>query len=202
MLRLYEKGEKEEEVELTGLLDYWPIPSSSSSSSSPVPARLVTGVSTELLGPNHFQAVYVILDGKKDTPILGLLDTGGQTSVLNWAAAHALGITDEEGKEVLGKGKPRLQSSKIVALGLDGLPVNLQYVSFAEVAFQGMEEGKDLVLVPPHTGGKNLAVAGLPGLERLGLQDMPAMIVGLDLLDGDRKGRLVLDGMGGRLFLA
>ena len=35
--------------------------------------------------------------------------------------------------------------------------------------------------------GRNLAIADLPGLAQLNLLDTPAMIVGMDLLDGDQR---------------
>lgn len=85
------------------------------------------GVSEDVNGENHFLAVNVTLDGKmvshtnrlsdktemlwiyhvrpttlcmyeQDVVILGILDTGGQTSVLNTAAANALGLTEDTGR--------------------------------------------------------------------------------------------------------
>jgi hypothetical protein len=46
-----------------------------------------------------------------------------------------------------------------------------------------------------------LAVADLEGFGKLGLLERPAMILGLDLLDGGREGRVVLDTHDGRLFV-
>jgi len=205
MLRCYERGRegegeggREGGVELEGLLDYWPVPSSATVGA----ARLTRGVATDLLGPNSLVSVSVVLNNQMNTPIVGLLDTGAQTSVLNWAAARALGI---EGGRDGGKAGGNAKESQIVALGLDGKPVKLMYAKFDEVAFEGGREGgkeEGVVVVQKHTGGKNLAIADLPGLEKLGLLDTPAMIVGLDLVEGGRGGRLVLDMKGGKLYVA
>lgn len=113
----------------------------------------------------------VYLNGRTDVPIYGLLDTGGQTSVLNEAAAKALGLAASD-----------VQESQFKALGLDQQPIALKYAYF-----------KDIRLGPQQVPGRNLAVADLPGLARVGLLDRPAMLVGMDVLDGGRNGRLIID---------
>ena len=195
MLRCYEGGREGEEgreggVDLKGLLDYWPVFPSPSSTPAGA-ARLRKGVAEDLLGSNSLLSVSVILNNQLNTPVVGLLDTGAQTSVLNWAAARALGIEGGKAKE-----------SQVVALGLDGRPVKLMYAKFDEVAFEGGREGGVVDVVPKHTGGKNLAIADVPGLAKLGLLETPALIVGLDLLEGGRGGRLVLDMKEGLLYIA
>ncbi|GAB5031797.1 peptidase aspartic [Nannochloropsis oceanica] len=198
MLRCYERGKegeagKEGGLALEGLLDFWPV--SSSPSSTPAgAARLRKGVAENLLGSNSLLSVTVILNNQINKPVVGLLDTGAQTSVLNWAAARALGIEKGRGG--------RAKESQIVALGLDGKPVKLMYAKFDEVAFEGGRDGGGLDVVPNHTGGKNLAIADVPGLAKLGLLETPAMVVGLDLLEGGRGGRLVFDMKGGLLYIA
>lgn len=117
------------------------------------------------------QCAQVFLAGKSDVPILGLLDTGGQTSVLNSAAAKALGLLDSETRE-----------SDYQVLGLDQKPVSLRYAYVA-----------DIRLGTQQLPGRNLAIADLPGLARVGLLDRPAMLVGMDLLEGGRNGRLIVD---------
>ncbi len=56
--------------------------------------------------------------------------------------------------------------------------------------FRGCEgENKAVTLIGPGSGLRGsieLAVGDLPGLARLGLLERPAMVVGLDLLDGNR----------------
>lgn len=216
MVRMYEREEREGEGEgkgegekgsasaaassssssfsLEGRLDYWPVPGSST---PPNAAKLIVGVATDLVGPNHFLAVHVHLNTHTHTPILGLLDTGAQTSVLNWQAAKALGL-EEGSKEIL--------SSTATAVGIDGRPTKLKYASFSQVAFEGKDgsTGQHLIIPPPEGQGHthtNIAIADMPGLAGLGLLEVPAMIVGLDLLDGGRRGRLVIDAEGGRLFV-
>lgn len=67
MLRLYASNSSSSDsssggVPFDGLLDYWPLPSSAATL---VPARLVTGVGSELVGPNAFMAVEVVVNGRE-----------------------------------------------------------------------------------------------------------------------------------------
>lgn len=211
MLRCYseEKTEGEKATTLDGLLDFWPpspLPTSTPPSASPPPnppqaARLHTGVARDRLGPNALMSVTVVVNGRKDVPCCGLIDTGAFTSVLNWAAARALGV-GKEGE--IGVTVPARESGMVV-VGLDGAPTEVTLARFDEVAFEGEAEGGregGAVVVPTERGGVTLAVADLLGLQQLGLLETPAMIVGLDLLEGGRGGRLILDLVRGRLFLA
>jgi hypothetical protein len=211
MLRCYseEKTEGEKATTLDGLLDFWPpspLPTSTPPSASPPPnppqaARLHTGVARDRLGPNALMSVTVVVNGRKDVPCCGLIDTGAFTSVLNWAAARALGV-GKEGE--IGVTVPARESGMVV-VGLDGAPTEVTLARFDEVAFEGEAEGGregGAVVVPTERGGVTLAVADLLGLHQLGLLETPAMIVGLDLLEGGRGGRLILDLVRGRLFLA
>ena len=65
----------------------------------------------------------------QDVKILGILDTGGQTSVLNTAAAKALGLTEDAGG--------RVQTSELNAYGVDRTPIPLKYAGFGDIRLGG-----------------------------------------------------------------
>jgi hypothetical protein len=129
-------------------------------------------------------------DGPSDRPlqpVLGLIDCGSTFSVVNWSAARILGLPTNPSDPVYQKG-PR-----IVALGVDGRPVelplirqSLQFTGDAKVNAQGQLLGFERV---PTCGTKpiQLAVGDLPVFAELlgdGRQKYngPAALIGLDIL--------------------
>lgn len=84
----------------------------------------------------------------------------------------------------------QLQSCPITAQGLDGQAIPLKHTTVSGLHLQpAASDHPPITLVGPGSGrpsSLSLAVGDLPGLARLGLLDRPAMLVGMDVLDGDR----------------
>lgn len=82
-----------------------------------------------------------------------------------------------------------MQPSPVTAQGLDGQAVRLRHATVTGLQLQGQGQGP-ITLIGAGSGRRSsieLAVGDLPGLARLGLLERPAMVVGMDLLDGDRR---------------
>lgn len=115
----------------------------------------------------------VVLDG---TQVTAVLDTGARKSFMNWRAARAAGVTSQE---KLGKKKAAGGATR------HAVPYRLRKfdaIAIGATRFRSRE----------------LAISDLPVFAPIGMDQSPAMIVGLDLL-GDR--RFVIDYPARRLLI-
>jgi predicted aspartyl protease len=115
----------------------------------------------------------VVLDGARVTAVL---DTGARKTFMNWRAAHAAGVTAAE---------PFAQVR--TAGGATGHAVRYSSRTFKGIAI-GATRFRPSVL----------AISDLPVFGPIGMDQAPAMIIGLDLL-GDRH--FVIDYPGRRLLI-
>lgn len=110
-------------------------------------------------------------------PVKAVLDTGARKSFVNWQAAGAGGVSAE---------------SPQVRRGAGASGATAHAIGFHISPFPDVRVGAARFSQP------SLAIADLPVFQVLGMDRAPAMIVGLDLLDGRR---FVLDYPGGRLLI-
>lgn len=116
----------------------------------------------------------VLLDGAKVTAVL---DTGARKTFMNWHAARAAGVAAEE----------KLARAKKTAGG-----ATRHAVRYSLRTFDGIAIGAT------RFRPSELAISDLPVFAPIGMDQAPAMIVGLDLL-GDR--RFVIDYPSRRLLI-
>jgi predicted aspartyl protease len=105
--------------------------------------------------------VEVILDG---TPVTAVLDTGARQTFINWNAARAAGVTAEEDLALVKTAGGATRHS----------------VRYSLRKFAGVSVGET------RFRERTLAISDLPVFVSIGMDRAPAMIVGLDLLDGRR----------------
>ncbi|MFC5568733.1 aspartyl protease family protein [Lysobacter yangpyeongensis] len=115
----------------------------------------------------------VMLDGARVTAVL---DTGARKTFVNWRAAHAAGVSAQ----------PRRDAAK-TAGGATQHAVRYSLCTFDVIAIGSTRFRPS-----------ELAISDLPVFAPIGMDQAPAMIVGLDLL-GDR--RFVIDYPGRRLLI-
>lgn len=96
-------------------------------------------------------------------PIIAVIDSGAQRTILNWSAANALGLRPDD---------PRLTERRS--------PTGINATSRSPSAYAFRLVGLDLAgwRVPP----ADIRISDLPILEVLGLATTPAMILGADIL--------------------
>lgn len=115
----------------------------------------------------------VLVDG---TSIDAILDTGARGTILNWAAAEAIGIAQDD-PALIRKGEVR--------------GVTAHTVRNASYRFDRLEIGAVTVDDP------ELHIADLPIFQVLGAADSPAMILGIDQLS---RHRIIVDYAAGVLL--
>jgi predicted aspartyl protease len=118
----------------------------------------------------------VMVDGK---PIPALLDTGARGTFLNWAAARALGYSENDPRLVVG-------GTAKGATGNGGTALRATTASSVHIGGYQWQ-------------GAKLRIADLPIFKVIGLGEGPAMILGIDALSARR---FVVDNKGSRLFIA
>jgi len=148
--------------------------------------RLTEGSSAALIGDGGFASteMYEIVDGiwaldvmVGDQQITALLDTGARGSVMNRAAAEALGIdlppsAESNGEEITGAAGHAVR----------GIGLQVDRISAGDRVWEN----------------EQVLVSDLHVFDVLGIADQPAMIFASDLLF---QGRLVIDYGRGRIFL-
>ncbi len=108
--------------------------------------------------------VDLTLDGRATMP--AVLDLGAGATVINWHAALSVGVTRRT------KGVTRVKQE---ILGADNQPLRAVVYRFRELSL-----GQVVWPAPP------IQIIDLPVFASLGLADGPAMIAGIDLLEGCR----------------
>lgn len=120
------------------------------------------------------------LDG---VPITIVLDTGSPLTLINGAAARAVGPSD-------GRADPPQRNHQGQGLHIQGATGHAMSIQFRDF--------KSLSGANTKFEAKRIAVADLPVFSNLGLNDTPAMILGIDKLRGSH---LVLDYPRSRLLI-
>ncbi len=121
--------------------------------------------------------IEVAIDGH--APFPAVLDLGAGRSILNAAAVRALGLDPDD---------PALPRVEPPLLGADNQPLELRAQDFEELRIG------ELSIEAPH-----LYIGDIGIFESLGVADTPAMVFGVDLLEGRR---LVIDYESRRLQVA
>eukprot|EP00668_Euglena_longa_P001343 GGOE01001593.1.p1 GENE.GGOE01001593.1~~GGOE01001593.1.p1 ORF type:complete len:462 (-),score=100.87 GGOE01001593.1:344-1729(-) len=104
----------------------------------------------------------LVLNGTSGTIVLGILDTGAGSSVMNWKAASTVG---------LNRSSPEVANTGLIMVGQDGNVMPMSEVDVDVII------GKNEERIPIRVG-----VADLPGFHQMGLK--PVMLVGADVWKG------------------
>jgi hypothetical protein len=133
--------------------------------------------------------------GEKKVTCLSLIDIGSSYSIINSAAVKALGMSMES-----------LPTSPVVVAGIDNRPLPLRNLGAEKVTIGSIFDSK-IDPFPfnsaycPYPNKKDsicIYAADIPGLMQMGYGNMPAMILGLDVLG---RSSLALDFQSNSMYL-
>ena len=124
--------------------------------------------------------VYLQVNSQAPVCVTAMIDFGSTYSIANSLAVKAL----------LGDGELNsLPDTNVKCMGIDGRPMTLKSIP-VDIVRIGSSDPKNTRAIKPAAGNMpgTLFGASIPGLQQIGLNDMPAMIIGMDVLaDGFHK---------------
>lgn len=124
--------------------------------------------------------VYLQVNSQAPVCVTAMIDFGSTYSIANSLAVKAL----------LGDGElDSLPDTNVKCMGIDGRPMTLKSIP-VDIVRIGSSDPKNTRAIKPAAGNTpgTLFGASITGLQQIGLNDMPAMILGMDVLaDGFHK---------------